>query len=51
MPKYHDENKLRDLLLANGINVKDAVQRGKFYEEYFDWDYYKEMYESGKSIK
>lgn len=29
MLKFNDMNKLRELLIANGINPNDAVQRGK----------------------
>ena len=44
-------DKLRELLIANGINPNDAVQRGKFYREYFDWDTLAKRYESGSSIQ
>ena len=51
MPKYHTDTKLEKLLKDNNININDAVMRGKFYREYFDWVYFANQYAEGKSIK
>ena len=51
MPKFHDEEKLKQLLIDNNIPINDAVKRGKFYRENFDWVSYKKDYENGESIK
>lgn len=51
LPVLHDKEKLKKLLVDNNIPLNDAVKRGKFYEEYFDWDYYCKLYQQGKSIR
>lgn len=51
MPVIHNKEKLEKLLKDNNINPKDAVARGKFYREYFDWDLLSEEYKQGKSIR
>ena len=32
MPKFHDEEKLKQLLIDNNSPINDAVKRGKFYK-------------------
>lgn len=51
MPVLHDKEKLKNLLLENNIPLNDAVRRGKFYKEYFDWDKISSDYVKGKSIR
>ena len=51
MPVLQDNEKLKKLLIEHNVPLSDAVKRGKFYEEYFDWDYYSELYKQGKSIR
>ena len=39
MPKFKvDKKRLEKLLRRNNIPISDAVKRGKFYEEFYDWD-------------
>ena len=51
MPVFNDMVKLKTLLVEHGINPNDAVKRGEFYRNYFDWDDLKRKYEEGSSIK
>lgn len=51
MPILHDKEKLNQLLMEHGIPINDAVKRGKFYKEFFDWDLYCKMYKDGSSIR
>lgn len=51
MPKAHDEKVLKDLLVKHGIPLNDAVKRGKFYREYFDWKHLTNLYNEGYSIR
>lgn len=51
MPVYHNKDKLNKLLIENNIPITDAVARGRFYEEHFDWDYLSKCYSEGESIK
>lgn len=52
MPKFHNKKELEKLLLENGIPLTDAVKRGKFYEEHFNWKFYAFLYRRlKKSIK
>lgn len=51
MPKAHDEKVLKDLLVKHGIPLNDAVKRGKFYREYFDWKHLTNLYKEGYSIR
>ena len=38
MPKFKvDKKRLEKLLRRNNIPISDAVKRGKFYEEFYDW--------------
>lgn len=51
MPKMHSDTKLKELLESNGIPLNDAVKRGEFYRNYFDWNFLAEKYKEGNSIK
>ena len=51
MPKMHSDLKLKELLESNGIPLNDAVKRGEFYQNYFDWDSLAEKYKEGNSIR
>lgn len=47
----YNRKRLEALLKEHGVPLTDAVKRGKFYEEYFDWDRLSEEYTNGKSIR
>lgn len=51
MPKFHNDKRLKNLLLENDVPLNDAVRRGKFYSEYFDWCYLCKVYKMTHSIK
>ena len=51
MPKFYNEEKLKELLLENRVPITDAVKRGEFYRQYFDWNTIFAEYESGLSLK
>lgn len=51
MPKFHNDEKLKQLLLDNNVPLSDAVKRGEFYRNYFNWDNILKEYNSGLSIK
>lgn len=51
MPKFHNEEKLKALLIENNIPLNDAVKRGDFYRKYFNWDIISEQYRRGFSIR
>ena len=36
MPKFYNEEKLKELLLENRVPITDAVNRGEFYRQYFN---------------
>lgn len=51
MPVFHSKQKLELLLMQNNISLTDAVKRGKFYQEHFDWKQLSKIYTQGGSIK
>lgn len=47
----YNRKKLEILLKKHGVPLTDAVKRGKFYENYFDWNRLSKEYTDGKSIR
>lgn len=51
MPTIHNKEFLRKLLIDNNVNHNNAIARGKFYAEYFDWEELSKLYQKGESIR
>lgn len=51
MPVIHNKEALKKLLIENKIPLNDAVKRGEFYKQYFDWQKLCNEYKEGKSIR
>lgn len=51
MPIFHNKENLEKLLKENNVPLTDAVKRGEFYKNYFDWEHYSKIYSLGSSIQ